>query len=145
MKWVNFRVFDRVTNKMIEIEELGWVLGNLHTFKGITGGKGGWNDVHKGSFNERIVQQDKRQPRFILLQYTGLKDKNGTEIYEGDIIDAGSIHKGYVVYRGASFTEEPIRKKDKPYWAYRPFGNLDMSKREVIGNIYENPELLEVE
>lgn len=67
-----------------------------------------------------------------LVQYTGLKDKNGKEIYEGDIVTfEGSLtdYAGIVEFKYGSY--EPF-----PYWRS---GN----DYEVIGNIYENPELLE--
>jgi uncharacterized phage protein (TIGR01671 family) len=98
----------------------------------------------------------------ILLQYTGLKDKNGKEIYEGDILKAGQEY--YVVYyskRNASMFcmarwyykdlieeqreyETEIDIDDADIREYS-FSNMLLMHFEVIGNIYENPELLEVE
>lgn len=67
-----------------------------------------------------------------LMQYTGLKDKNGIEIYEGDIIkDEIDGYHDTVVYKENKFILEPTGD-DCVYW----------DKCEVIGNIYENPELL---
>jgi len=67
---------------------------------------------------------------FILMQYTGLKDKNGVEIYEGDIVSY-EYSRGQVFDRlGCWFVEN-----------YKPVGYIDFP--EVIGNIYENPELIE--
>lgn len=106
----------------------------------------------------------------ILMQYTGLKDKNGTEIYEGDIILTQPLRdkpfspkakskrlRGIVKYNikcGKNFIGEPdkikywgaewdveiINKKD--YEKYHNFGWGLFFECEVIGNIYENPELL---
>lgn len=66
--------------------------------------------------------------RFILMQYTGLKDKNGKEIYEGDVLgsDMGNIEVWW------------SRKEQ----GWRPFVLEFGTEWEVIGNIYENPELI---
>ena len=70
-----------------------------------------------------------------LMQYTGLKDKNGKEIYEGDIL-SGYPHGNSIV------------KWDNEFACWVSDFDLianevkDMPERKVIGNIYENPELL---
>lgn len=75
-----------------------------------------------------------------LLQYTGLKDKNGKEIYEGDICRYED-RAGSVVFDKGSFSLHTNLGKGA-------VGCLDIgifrNACEVIGNIYENPELLEV-
>ena len=77
-----------------------------------------------------------------LMQYTGLKDKNGIDIYEGDILSLnGDIHT--VGYQNGCFLmiEETISDgKTDPLFEYFHEYETDL---EVIGNIYENPELLE--
>ena len=83
-----------------------------------------------------------KNDEFELLQFTGLKDKKGVEIYEGDIVtynSRGLDFKGYVVSNNWEFYYEPIDKfsKDYDHMSYPP--GVDI---EIIGNIYENPELL---
>ena len=65
-------------------------------------------------------------------QFTGLLDKNGKEIYEGDIVKMPELC--LVVYKDAGFILESISLKTE--W------NTDYHLKEVIGNVFETPELL---
>ncbi len=76
--------------------------------------------------------------RFILMQYTGLKDKNGKEIYQKDIgITMGGM-KGTIEWHNerAMWIFHDENNFNSPLYEYIPL-------MEVIGNIYENPELCE--
>jgi len=78
--------------------------------------------------------QLKKYPEAELMQYTGLNDKNGKEIYEGDIIRCVRYHNPVGI---VEFDEDKCR--------FRNTSNYEMVGSrlwEVIGNIYENPELL---
>ena len=70
---------------------------------------------------------------YELMQYTGLNDKNGTEIYEGDILLSGDL------VDVVTFSEGCFHLKNAGYLI------SELRVYEVIGNIYENPELLEGE
>lgn len=81
------------------------------------------------------------------MQSTGIKDKNGVEIYEGDILKLHAIFLapddkiGYLEYSpkyGYSIIFEGNRLYRQEYWA-----STNKLNYEVIGNIYDNPELLE--
>lgn len=74
---------------------------------------------------------------YVLMQYTGLKEKNGKEIYEGDIISDGYIKREvkYGAYEFLPFSEE-LDERDH----FTILGAL--YSFEVIGNIYADPELL---
>jgi len=104
-------------------------------------------------FNEDHVAEDSIHPRkvCILMQYTGLKDKNGKEIYEGDIVRLGNypftkdIEK--VEWDNSLCGFSPFAKLLCPLYEDDDVGEVrpEASFCEVIGNIYENPELREEE
>ena len=75
---------------------------------------------------------------FILMQYTGLKDKNGVEIFDGDIVRISN--NDYICkYRTTNWSGE-FRFMILPHEKW--FDGSDREK-EIIGNIHQNPELLE--
>lgn len=80
-----------------------------------------------------------------LLQFTGLIDKKGREIYEGDVVsiriaETSIEHKTVVKFRNGAFIANIIDKNDYIYIFHHGFNKDDF---EVLGNIYENSELVE--
>ncbi|MBY4972946.1 YopX family protein [Streptococcus suis] len=86
----------------------------------------------------------------ILMQSTGLFDKNGKEIFEGDVVKCYTVtEKGEYEYVGVvclkDFSFVIVDEKDTYdlLWNYKS-GFVDIETEiEIIGNIYENPELVE--
>jgi uncharacterized phage protein (TIGR01671 family) len=77
---------------------------------------------------------------YIKMQYTGLKDKNGKEIYEGDIV-SDEEDTGYISYMSET-TEYIIDYWKKGDETSRGENLSSVGEVEIIGNIYENPNLI---
>lgn len=147
MREIKFRAWDKDKKKMFMPSALSLDSTGVNIME--------MNDYENGSWPE--VRGWKGNAFFELMQYTGLKDKNGKEIYEGDIVQEKDklMDRIYVVRYGvnveidASDYEEysvPISGFyfTEIYDSGNEGENIGMSYYpvEVIGNIYENPELL---
>lgn len=101
----------------------------------------GLNDYEVGMEDEECRRWRATYPYVCrLMQYTNLKDKNGKEIYEGDILkvklDGGEANL-YVKYTNGEYRVVNEGKWEDSLYAYMYFGDV-----EVVGNIYENKDLL---
>ena len=80
---------------------------------------------------------------FVLMQSTGLFDKNGKEIFEGDVVKmAKNVYSEPTYYEVVRHRGGAYRLESKQYGCELWLRHTDC---EIAGNIYENPELLEVE
>ena len=120
MREIKFRAWDKLFKEMFDVP----MLSNKAVFHAIP---------------PKFMPEGVPLAQVELMQYTGLLDKNGKEIYEGDIVKAGENIVLIIWNKGfASFALA------KTGWMYDHFfGEIDNERCEVIGNIHENPELLE--
>lgn len=114
MRKIKFRAWDKLNKEMINFESI--------------------------NFQERRVYKDTVSYRKFndieLMQYTGLKDMKGKEFYEGDILFETFREEYFkVVFENGSFRAEV----DEYSLDLEDYANIC----EVVGNIYENPELIE--
>ncbi len=115
MRQIKFRAWDNKNKVMLKMEEiLDW---------------------------DRLLNYPNEFPDIIIMQFTGLKDKNGKEIYEGDII-IDSLNPKYELVIESKKVENSDGWETNLSMGF-DFEQLNRNdKMEVIGNIYENPELI---
>ena len=102
------------------------------------------HELRKGVLCDRPCEGD--QTRITLMQYTGLKDKYGKEIYESDILRDFEPDYFVAEYSDASFWCVGYKDGKRIVDMFEPFilgkSEIESQQLEVIGNIYENPELM---
>lgn len=74
-------------------------------------------------------------------QFTGLCDKNGNKIFEGDFVKVTTGLEGYKSTYHSTIHRVTYDVRNCGVAVFYPFDNSDMVEAEVIGNIYDNPEL----
>lgn len=97
--------------------------------------------------NGNIVKEDLKN--YVLMQSTGLTDKNGKEIFEGDILKITDEHSWLEVVsfsenKGAFVSKEIRKNADIPESPLWDLFITHIFKIEIIGNVWEDPELAEV-
>ena len=133
---IKFRVWDTYNKEMLDVQELDYA-----------DSYNGQPMIRTTMYNDYFDTEE-----MILMQYTGLHDKNGKEIYEGDIVlykdwemayEGGGndsfINKGIVEYCEDNCCYNVTERQTVDITDVLYKDNEDL---EVIGNIYDNPELL---
>lgn len=134
MREIKFRAWDKrysmmsYPNTLSFFNAIGW-LGKTNLYYGA---EAVGVITEKYNAGKNIHEQKSFQKHFEVMQYTGLKDKNGKEIYEGDILQFPSKFTPPEV---VTFEHGMFYLKNDTLFHYA-------DGEEVIGNIYENPELL---
>jgi uncharacterized phage protein (TIGR01671 family) len=129
MREIKFRVWDKKNKRM----EKASLYNSLSSYD-----PGKWKIVDWDGDGREGDKREIDGINLILIQYTGLKDKNGKEIYEGDILDWRGAYR--TVYwddnQGAWYA------KNQPEGTPTLLIDIITVGYWVVGNIYENPELI---
>ena len=134
MREIKFRAWDKKEKKIVGVQGICFQNDNNEI-----------KDLNIGGIGYGVSYHNPIED-YELMQFTGLKDKNGKEIYEGDVIQDDGGYDDGVKYLGVvRFGEN--EKSPLSFWSDTSiFGTPDGLKiskfSEVIGNIYENPELV---
>jgi len=148
MREIKFRAWDDTEGILSNVDTISFIGGGTHVY--MPGVGEGWAHVNKEF-------EGKLKKTITLEQFTGLIDKNGKEIYEGDIVSFSEYdHRGVAQFaRGVFGVNWDYSKNTDPEWKdgnlYGGWGHLhnlrdfadDILKEIiVIGNIHETPELV---
>lgn len=128
MREIKFRAWLKEERKMVNVETLFIGINRL---------------CFGNSKTEDLFFRDFEEVE--LMQYTGLKDKNGKEIYDGDIVlvESGGTstwYKTVIKFKEVAFIASLIDGEDYIYIFNHGFDSNDF---EILGNVYENKNLLE--
>ncbi|MHC1575972.1 MAG: YopX family protein [Methanosarcinaceae archaeon] len=142
MRDIKFRAWDEQQKTMHKVDDIKYCPAGIRVFENVIAENG-----------RRIISSgigDVINSPAVLMQYTGLHDVNGKEIFDGDIIRRTEYKPGiYTViwdeYRVAWWLKN-IKQRELEYaddYCQLLNNGWEQSRNEVIGNRFENPELME--
>lgn len=117
---------------MREIKFRAWDVEDKEMVDDIYTGTDDFTDMLNETFK---YWQDEELGNLKLMQFTGLKDKNGKEIYEGDVLNVKGI-----CFSGVEVVEDMVEWLQDYGYGLEEQGNYQ--EMEVVGNIYQNPGLV---
>ena len=130
-----FRAWDKERQKMYEVDNIDFRKELINVF------------VPEDIASYCSGNVERPFSKINLMQYTGLKDKNGVEIYEGDIAKAIQSDHYFTKDKPVQIYTSITIKIDTEVTGYSqggPDGETQFTDIEVVGNIHENPKLLEI-
>lgn len=122
---IKFRAYDKVRKEYLSAGKI---------FLTINSGK---NPADSVQYLDVLRGPNLYANRFVIEQFTGLLDRNGTEIYEGDII----LCKEKYIYT-VEWMSDGFNMRGKLYGGVTSLKSFLRIEKEVIGNIHDNPDLL---
>ena len=134
MREIKFRAWYKPYKQMCQVESLRFDGNGVYTAV----------LIEEPFYDRRLVEADE----IVIEQYTGLKDKNGREIYEGDIIFQKPLSKnsigwvGKIIFKQGAFMAEVYERGKIVMYLFLSDFNPEKTS-EVIGNTHKNPELVE--
>ena len=127
MREIKFRAWLKEDKKMVNVETMDFTDKSIQYLK-------------KSEINNAYILRRESFVDVELMQYTGLKDKNGKEIYEGDIVLVSARYKIVIEFKEGALIASLISEENH-FYIFNP--GFDSNDFEVIGNFYENKNLLE--
>ena len=131
---IKFRAWDKVSKQMFKIR-----LVDLYDMTVYSAKSGDFICSYQRKTKYSKNENFKDVERLVFMQYTGILDKHGKEIYEKDLVKNTETNKVYkVVWNGSSAAFE-LEDEENQYKSLF-FANEGFGRYEIIGNVYENPE-----
>lgn len=139
MRTIKFRAWDGTFDKkMFIVDRLSYTYDRTKVLA---------TKMDYSSENAKFEQLKEKSGQFPIMQFTGLKDKNGKEIYEGDIVKLKENEyyferSGEVIFEEGTFKIKNVELWNDGTYNHYSLEILDTEFCEIIGNIHENKDLI---